>query len=244
MCVRQTRGAGETACCARAGVVAQGSGRRVGSCGAETACCESGCGGAGGGAAGRQLGGGRRVLLRPIRAERASLVLRAERAPLDSRHQGDDLVHDSAEPSRAEPSPTRAPSRPRARSRSTFRPRRPRAQSRISHAVHRVRSGGVAPERSGTDIGGREPEQQAGQKHFESRRYLCRTAPVSLGLSSFFGSTSNDPTHGLAHALRLAARLLAAEQACSSLTRSHLSPVGVLCCCLFSWHLGVLGGDS
>ena len=53
-CVRQTRGAGETACCAV--VVAQGSGRRVGSCGAEMACCESGCGGAGGGAAGRQLG--------------------------------------------------------------------------------------------------------------------------------------------------------------------------------------------
>ena len=170
-CVRQTRGAGETACCAV--VVAQGSGRRVGSCGAEMACCESGCGGAGGGAAGRQLGGGRRVLLRPIRAERASLVLRAERAPLDSRHQGDDLVHDSAEPSRAEPSPTRAPSRPRARSRSTFRPRRPRAQSRISHAVHRVRSGGVAPERSGTALCGRVPEHQAEQKHFESTYPPC-----------------------------------------------------------------------
>ena len=40
--------------------------------------------------------------------------------------------------------------------------------------------------------------------------------------------TSQDPTHGLVHALRLAARLLEAEQACSSLTRSPLSPVCVV----------------
>ena len=56
--------------------------------------------------------------------------------------------------------------------------------------------------------------------------------------------TSHDPTHGLAHALRLAARLLEAEQACSSLTRSHLSPVCVvvlLFVLLAPWSAG--GGD-
>ena len=40
--------------------------------------------------------------------------------------------------------------------------------------------------------------------------------------------TSQDPTHGLVRALRPATRLLEAEQACSSLTRSPLSPVCVV----------------
>ena len=34
------------------------------------------------------------------------------------------------------------------------------------------------------------------------------------------------------------------EQACSSLTRSPLSSVVLLCPCLFLWHLGVLGGAT
>ena len=52
--------------------------------------------------------------------------------------------------------------------------------------------------------------------------------------------TSQDPTHGLVRALRPATRLLEAEQACSSLTRSPLSPVCVVVLLFVSWHLGVL----
>ena len=43
--------------------------------------------------------------------------------------------------------------------------------------------------------------------------------------------TSHDPTHGLAHALRLAARLLEAEQACSSLRMRHVTSCRLLSCC-------------
>ena len=50
--------------------------------------------------------------------------------------------------------------------------------------------------------------------------------------------TSQDPTHGLVRALRPATRLLEAEQACSSLTRSPLSPVCVVVLLFVSWHLG------
>ena len=39
-------------------------------------------------------------------------------------------------------------------------------------------------------------------------------------------------------------RLLEAEQACSSLTRSLPVVCCLLCPCLFSWHLGVLGGAT
>ena len=56
--------------------------------------------------------------------------------------------------------------------------------------------------------------------------------------------TSQDPTHGLVRALRPATRLLEAEQACSSLTRSPLSPVCVVVLLFVSWHLGVLGGGD
>ena len=44
--------------------------------------------------------------------------------------------------------------------------------------------------------------------------------------------------------MRLAARLLEAEQACSSLTCYFLSSVVLLCPCLFLWHLGVLAGGG
>merc|ERR1712086_178476 len=53
--------------------------------------------------------------------------------------------------------------------------------------------------------------------------------------------TSHDPTHGLVRP-RGRRRMLEDEQACSSLTRSPLSSVVLLCPCLFLWHLAGGGG--
>ena len=69
---------------------------------------------------------------------------------------------------------------------------------------------------------------------------------ISCWVSKIAGvtrDTSHDPTHGLVRP-RGRRRLLEAEQACSSLTRSPL--LSVVCCALvcFSWHLGVLGGAT
>ena len=79
--------------------------------------------------------------------------------------------------------------------------------------------------------------------------------PLAAGLESdfcrcwleglhVFQNFTQDPAHGLVHALRPATRLLEAEQACSSLTRSPLSPVCVVVLLFVSWHPGVLGGAT